>query len=83
MAKTTPQDPAGRIDFEAALAELETLVARMEKGDLSLEEALKQFERGIELTRACQHALKEAELKVQQLLERQGKQEIVPFEPEE
>lgn len=41
------------IDFEKSLAELEQLVARMEQGDLSLEESLKQFERGIALARSC------------------------------
>ena len=46
------------LDFEKALAELEALVARMEKGDLPLEQALESFERGIELTRLCQSALK-------------------------
>ncbi len=57
------------IDFEAALEELETLVERMEGGDLSLEDSLKAFERGIALTRTCQAALKRAELKVQALTE--------------
>ena len=70
------------IDIETALAELEGLVERMEQGDLPLEEALKQFERGIELTRACQRALKEAEQKVEILLEKSGESETVPFEPE-
>jgi exodeoxyribonuclease VII small subunit len=55
------------IDFEAALAELEGLVERMEQGEISLEESLKDFERGIALTRQCQQALKQAEQKVQRL----------------
>ncbi|MCW8845650.1 MAG: exodeoxyribonuclease VII small subunit [Gammaproteobacteria bacterium] len=55
----------GGLDFEAAMAELEGLVDRMETGDLSLEETLKQFERGVTLTRECQEALKQAEQKVQ------------------
>ncbi len=53
------------LDFEAAMAELEGLVERMETGDLPLEETLKQFERGVTLTRQCQQALKQAEQKVQ------------------
>ncbi len=57
--KTTPP-----VDFEKALQELEALVERMEKGELSLEESLMEFERGVTLTRACQQALKEAEQKV-------------------
>lgn len=52
------------INFEKALAELEQLVETMEKGELTLEESLKQFERGVTLTRSCQKALAEAEQKV-------------------
>ena len=55
------------LDFEAALAELDTVVARMEAGDLSLEASLAAYERGILLTRHCQQALQAAELKVKQL----------------
>lgn len=66
-------------DFEASLAELETLVERMEQGELPLEESLKQFEQGIKLTRACQQALQEAEQKVQVLLEKDGKEQLQPF----
>lgn len=57
-------------DFEAALAELEALVERMESGELSLDDSLAAFERGIHLTRHCQRALSEAEQRVQTLLER-------------
>ena len=71
------------VNFEQALAELEQLVERMEQGDLSLEESLKQFERGVELTRHCQLALQDAEQKVEQLLEKNGELEIVPFTPED
>jgi len=55
------------LNFEAALEELEALVDRMETGELSLEESLKAFERGVVLTRDCQKALKDAELRVQAL----------------
>lgn len=57
-------------DFESALAELEALVERMEQGDVTLEESLQLFERGVNLTRTCQLALKAAEQKVQILLEK-------------
>jgi exodeoxyribonuclease VII small subunit len=57
------------LDFEAALDELEQLVERMEAGELTLEESLAAFERGVVLTRDCQKALKEAELRVQALTE--------------
>jgi exodeoxyribonuclease VII small subunit len=66
-------------DFEKALAELETLVARLERGDLPLDEALKTFERGVELTRHCQAALKSAQQKVEILLARSGRADIEPF----
>lgn len=55
-------------DFEAALAELETLVEKMESGEQSLEDALASFQHGIELTRTCQRGLKEAEQKVEKLM---------------
>jgi len=51
---------AKSLDFEQALSELETVVERLEHGELPLEEALKQFERGIELARSCQVSLKQA-----------------------
>jgi exodeoxyribonuclease VII small subunit len=66
-------------DFEAALAELEALVARLEGGDLPLDEALKTFERGVELTRYCQASLKSAQQKVEILLKRGSGADIEPF----
>ena len=62
-------------DFETELEELETLVKRMENGESSLEDSLKDFERGIELTHSCQTALAEAEQKVEILLKKDGKPE--------
>lgn len=70
MTKKVAQKKAQALNFEAALEELETLVARMEQGETSLEDSLKDFERGIELTRSCQKALAEAEQKVQILLDK-------------
>jgi len=66
-------------DFEKSLDELEKLVALMEEGDLTLEDSLKHFERGIALTRSCQQALVEAEQKVRILISNQGKDELEPF----
>ena len=60
-------EPHDSVDFEAALAELEQLVERMEAGNLTLEQSLQAFERGVALTRDCQRALKAAELRVQVL----------------
>jgi len=70
------------LDFEAAIKELESLVERMEQGDQSLEQSLKDFERGVELTRTCQKALKQAEQKVQLLVEQSGQAELTPFDDE-
>ncbi|MDE0155688.1 MAG: exodeoxyribonuclease VII small subunit [Gammaproteobacteria bacterium] len=71
------------IDFEKALAELEQLVETMEKGDLTLEESLKQFERGVTLTRACQKALAEAEQKVRILTRDNESAELAEFAAEQ
>ena len=68
------------IDFEKALAELEQLVETMEKGDLTLEDSLKHFERGVALTRACQKALAEAEQKVRILTGNSESAELKEFE---
>ena len=56
------------VNFEEALEQLEDLVEAMEAGDLSLEDSLKSFEKGVKLTRECQQALNEAEQKVETLL---------------
>ena len=66
-------------EFEQALAELEAVVERLERGDLPLEEALRVFERGVELTRHCQSALKAAQQRVDILIKRNGQTEIEPF----
>lgn len=66
-------------DFEQSLGELEALVARLEQGDVPLEDALKTFERGVALTRQCQTALRTAQQKVEILLARNGTEEVAPF----
>jgi exodeoxyribonuclease VII small subunit len=74
---SSPERPPG---FEATLAELESLVDTLEKGDLSLEDSLAAFERGIRLTRACQKALDEAEQKVRILTEQSEDAAPEPYE---
>ena len=59
-------------DFEKSLEELGQLVESLESGELSLEDSLKTFERGIQLTQVCQKALADAEQRVQILLEKDG-----------
>ncbi len=79
MAKTTSKTPS----FEQALAELETLVETMERGELSLDESLKSFERGVVLTRTCQQALTEAEQKIHILSQNNPDAELESFENQE
>lgn len=55
------------IQFEKSIAELEAIVAQLEKGELPLEDALKQFEKGITLARSCQETLNQAEQKIEML----------------
>ena len=70
-------------DFENSLTELEQLVAKLEKGDLPLEESLRLFERGVQLTRDCQKALTDAQAKVKLLSKTGGGEELVDFESED
>ena len=67
-------------DFEKSLQQLEKIVGKMESGELGLEESLKQFENGIKLAKSCQDTLANAELRVEQLIEKNGLQQTVPFE---
>ena len=89
--KTKPQKPDAPVsddgasppDFEKSLGELESLVQKLEQGDVPLEEALKTFERGVALTRQCQAALRSAQQKVEVLLTRNGAESVEPFEEQE
>jgi len=68
-----------KFNLEKSLADLEELVEELESGDLPLEKALKKFEEGIKLTRGCQAALKEAEQKVEVLLNSAGGEDLEDF----
>lgn len=70
-------------DFEEALGELEKLVQRLESGDLSLDQSLEEFKKGVELTRRCQQVLDGAEQTVEQLLRLDEESTTEPFEPED
>ena len=78
--KTQPEDTP---DFEQSLTELESLVQKLEAGDVPLEEALKTFERGVALTRQCQTALRTAQQKVEVLLTKNGAETLEPFDDDE
>ena len=73
------------MDFEKKLSRLETIVQKMEKGELELEESLKLFEEGVKLSRECHTQLNEAEVKVKKLIsiDASGKPETQNFEVEE
>jgi exodeoxyribonuclease VII small subunit len=80
-----PSDISASADaapFEATLAQLEELVARLESGELPLDEALRAFEQGVRMTRECQTALTAAQQKVQQLVARGDSVVAEDFQPE-
>ena len=70
MAKRTQETPGGAT-YEALYAQLQSVVARLEAGDLPLDESLKLYEQGVRLAAECQRLLDEAELRVRNL---QGEQ---------
>ena len=72
-------EPSPVTEFEHSLAELEALVAKMEGGDLSLDESLRAFERGIALVRGCQAALEQADARVKLLLDPEHPENAQPF----
>ena len=72
-----------QVDFEKSIAELETLVERMESGEADLDESLKLFKRGIELTRQCQKTLDNAQQTVELLSNPDDPDSVESFEPAE
>ena len=64
-------------DFESAIAELETIVKSLEAGDLSLEQSLQLFERGVQLSRFCHTRLEDAERRIE-ILNQSGEREAAP-----
>ena len=72
-----------KADFERSLARLEEIVKRLENANLSLDDAMKLFEEGVDLTRDCQKQLEEAEGRVEILLKKaDGKMTTAPFDPD-
>ncbi|HEX7129397.1 MAG TPA: exodeoxyribonuclease VII small subunit [Rhodanobacteraceae bacterium] len=80
QAAETSAEPSSIAQFENSLDELEKLVAKMEGGELSLDESLRSFERGIALFRDCQNALEQAELRVKLLLDPEDPDSAEDFE---
>jgi len=81
-SKKSTAKSSSSFKLEKALTELEKLVEIMEQGDISLEDSLKHFEQGVELTRQCQKALKQAEQKVQILIDKSENADLQKFEEE-
>ena len=69
-----------KFDFNEGLAELEVIINKMESGDLSLEDSLKYFEKGVKLHRQCHGALTDAEQRVNMLNEEDNYSEEKPFD---
>ena len=78
-----PGEPNAVAQFEQSLDELEQVVAKMEGGELNLDESLRSFERGIALYRSCQAALEQAEARVKLLLDPEHPETAQPFTPPE
>ena len=81
MAKKSPNETSPVAHFEQSLEELEQLVEKMETGELSLEQSLSAYERGVGLFRQCQQALEQAELRVRLLSDPAQPDTAVPFDP--
>ena len=77
-----PKKPASTISFEQSLSELEAIVQRLESGQLPLEDALNEFEKGVTLARQGQQQLKQAEQRVKILLSQDEHAELSTFTPE-
>ena len=67
-------------DLETSLAEINTLITQMEQGELTLEQSLERFERGVHLIKHCQKVLQAAESKVQILIQNNGNDTLQPYE---
>ena len=79
MVRKTANDPSPVADFETSLDQLEQLVEKMEHGEMSLEESLAAYERGVGLYRRCQQALEQAELRVRLLTDPDAPETAEPF----
>jgi exodeoxyribonuclease VII small subunit len=79
MAKKPAADTSPVADFETSLDQLEQLVEKMEHGEMSLEESLAAYERGVGLYRRCQQALEQAELRVRLLTDPDAPDRSEPF----
>lgn len=70
-------------NFEKSLERLETIVGEMEDGSLSLDKMMARFEEGMRLVQFCEGKLNEVERRIEQLVKKDGRLGVEPFEPEE
>lgn len=82
MSKARANKEGSELDFESAITSLETLVEKLESGELALADALEQFERGVALSRQCQELLEQAQLKVTQLTQADNPNSERGFDPD-
>ncbi len=81
-ARTDAEKAVEAMSFEEAFAELESIVQRLERGQLDLEEAIRAYERGTLLRRHCALKLKQAQLRVEKIaLDEDGEPRLEPFDP--
>lgn len=80
MAKKPAPEPSPVADFETSMQALEDLVGKMEAGEMSLEDSLAAYERGVGLYRRCQGALEQAELRVRLLSDPANPDTARPFD---
>ena len=83
MAKKPAPETSPVADFETSMQSLEELVGKMEAGEMTLEESLAAYERGVGLYRRCQGALEQAELRVRLLSDPGNPDEARPFDASE
>ena len=83
MARKPAPDASPVADFEQSMQALEDLVGKMESGEMTLEESLAAYERGVGLYRRCQGALEQAELRVRLLSDPGSPDDARPFDASE
>jgi exodeoxyribonuclease VII small subunit len=79
MADSSVPEDIAKLSFEEALAELQTLVKSLEKGDSKLDDAINSYRRGVDLKRHCESKLRDAQLKVERIV--QGADGTITTEP--
>ncbi len=79
MAKVTTKT----VDFEKSLTRLQDIVRDLEQGNISLDEALKKYEEGVKIAQGCSKMLKDAKVKVERLVKKDGILATEEFEPTE